>query len=158
MRMVATARFRYSAPLVLWTDAELDKLHAVWLQIQLAAWRPPPGYPSAPIVFSSAWGGCTEAHPVVPMIQPLAKHIEQLVALPASDELRETTIRKCKRLCDNCGCQNMKSKISSSFTGYFSTRILLQFHRIFLQFRSRALRAAPDTVATNHFGGSKLIC
>ena len=104
MRMVATARFRYSAPLVPWTDAELDKLHAVWLQIQRAAWRLPPGYPSAPLVFPSARGGCPEAHPVVPMIQALAKHIEQLVALP--DELRETAIRKYKRLCDNCGCHN----------------------------------------------------
>ena len=104
MRMVATARFRYSAPLVPWTDAELDKLHAVWLQIQRAAWRLPPGYPSAPLVFPSARGGCPEAHPVVPMIQALAKHIEQLVALP--DELREITIRKYKRLCDNCGCHN----------------------------------------------------
>ena len=38
------------------------------------------------------------------MVQALAKHIEQLVALP--DELRETTIRRFKRLCDKCGCHN----------------------------------------------------
>ncbi len=31
MHMVATSRLRYSAPLVLWRDAELDKLHAVWM-------------------------------------------------------------------------------------------------------------------------------
>ena len=39
--MVATSHsgFRYSAPLVPWTDTELDKLHAVWLHIQRAAWR-----------------------------------------------------------------------------------------------------------------------
>ena len=104
VRMVASARFRYSAPLVPWTDAELDKLHAVWLQIQRAAWRLPPGYPSAPLAFPSARGGCPEAHPVVPMVQALAKHIEQLVALP--DELRETTIRKYKKLCGSCGCHN----------------------------------------------------
>ncbi len=36
MRMVATLRFRYSAPLVPWTEAELDKLHIKWLQIQRA--------------------------------------------------------------------------------------------------------------------------
>jgi hypothetical protein len=40
------------------------------------------------------------------MIQALAKHVEQLVALP--DELRETTIRKCNRLCDSCGCHNVR--------------------------------------------------
>ena len=37
-------------------------------------------------------------------MQALAKHIEQLVALP--DELRQTTIRRFKRLCDSCGCHN----------------------------------------------------
>jgi ribonuclease HI len=104
MRMVATSRFRYSAPLVPWTDAELDRLHRVWLQVHRAAWRLPPGYPSAPFVFPSALGGCPEAHPVVPMVQALAKHIEQLVALP--DALRETTIRRFKKLCDSCGCHN----------------------------------------------------
>jgi hypothetical protein len=43
-------------------------------------------------------------HPLVPMIHALAKHVEQLVALP--DELRETAICKYKRLCDSCGCHN----------------------------------------------------
>jgi hypothetical protein len=37
MHMVATSRFCYSAPLVPWTDAELDKLHAKWMQVHLAA-------------------------------------------------------------------------------------------------------------------------
>ena len=41
---------------------------------------------------------------MVPMVQALAKHIEQLVALP--DDLRETTIRKYKKLCGSCGCHN----------------------------------------------------
>ena len=97
MRMVATSRFRYSAPLVPWTEAELDKLDTKWLQIQRKAWKLPPGYPSAPLAFPSACGGCAEMHPLVPMIQALAKHVEQLVALP--DELRETAICKYKRLC-----------------------------------------------------------
>jgi hypothetical protein len=43
-------------------------------------------------------------HPVVPLVQALAKHIEQLVALP--DELRATTLRKYRKLCDSCGCHN----------------------------------------------------
>jgi hypothetical protein len=104
MRMVATLRFRQSAPLVPWTEAELDKLHIKWLQIQRAAWKLPPGYPSAPLAFPSACGGCAEMHPLVPMIQALAKHVEQLVALP--EELRETAICKYKRLCHSCGCHN----------------------------------------------------
>jgi hypothetical protein len=43
-------------------------------------------------------------HPVVPLVQALAKHIEQLVALP--DELRATTLKKYRKLCDSCGCHN----------------------------------------------------
>ncbi len=41
---------------------------------------------------------------MVPMVQALAKHIEQLEALP--DALRETTIRRFNKLCDSCGCHN----------------------------------------------------
>ena len=37
--------------------------------------------------------------PKVILVQALAKHIEQLVALP--DELRQTNIRRFKRLCDS---------------------------------------------------------
>ena len=104
MHMVTTAWFRYSAPLVPWTDADLDKLYSVWLQVQRAAWKLSPGFPSAPLMFPEEHGGCPATHPVVPMIQALATHIEQLVALP--DELRDTTIRKFKQLCDSCGCRN----------------------------------------------------
>jgi hypothetical protein len=94
----------YTEQFLPWTEAELDKLHTKWLQIQRAAWKLPPDYPSAPLAFPSACGGCAEMHPLVPMIQALAKHVEQLVALP--DELRETAIYKYKRLCDSYGCHN----------------------------------------------------
>ncbi len=95
MRTVAISRFRYSAPLVPWTDAELDKLHVKWLE--RAAWKLPPGYPSAPLAFPST--RCAEMYLVVPMVQAraLAKHVKQLFSLP--EELRETAIRKYKRLC-----------------------------------------------------------
>ncbi len=43
-------------------------------------------------------------HPAVPMVQALVKHVEQLVALP--DGLRETCIRKFRKLCESCGCNN----------------------------------------------------
>jgi hypothetical protein len=110
MQMVATSRFWYSAPLVPLTDAELDKLHMKWLQVHRAAWRLPPGFPSAPLMFPSADGGCLVAHPVVLMVQALAMYIEQLVALP--DELRETCIRKFRKLCESCGCNNERELAS----------------------------------------------
>ena len=102
MQMVATGRFRYSAALVPWTDAELDRLHKVWLQVHRAAWRLSPGFASAPFMLPEQKGGCPVAHPRVLMIQALTLHIEQLVALP--DELRQNTITRFRRLCEQCGC------------------------------------------------------
>jgi hypothetical protein len=43
MQMVALARFRYSAALVPWTDAELNRVHKVWLQVYRSVWRLTPG-------------------------------------------------------------------------------------------------------------------
>ncbi len=91
MHMVTAACFRDSAPLNPWTNADLDKLYSIWMQVQRAAWKLSPGYPSVPLMFPGEHGGCPVTHPVVPMIQALATHIEQLVALP--DELLYTTIR-----------------------------------------------------------------
>jgi hypothetical protein len=59
MQMVASVRFRYSAALVPWTDAELDQLHKVWLQVHCAAWRLPPGFASAPFVLPEPQAGLT---------------------------------------------------------------------------------------------------
>ena len=106
MHMVATSRFRYSAPLVPWTDAQLNELHRVWLQVHRTAWRLPTGYPSAPLMLPSEHGGCPVEHPRVLLVQALAKHIEQLVALP--DDLRQDTIERYKRLCYNCGCHTAR--------------------------------------------------
>ena len=106
MHMVASSRFRYSAPLVPWTDAQLNELHRIWLQVHRAAWRLPPGYPAAPLTVPSTHGGSPVMHPCVPMIQALAKHIEQLVAL--QDDLRQDTIAHYKKLCVACGCHNAR--------------------------------------------------
>jgi hypothetical protein len=61
-------------------------------------------------MFPSAEGGCPVAHPVVSTVQALAKHVEQLVALP--DELRETCIRKFRKLCASCGYNNERELAS----------------------------------------------
>ena len=106
MHMVATARFRYSAPLVPWTDAELEDVHKVWLQVDRASWRLSKGFPSAPLALPTENGGGAVPHPRVLLIQALAMHIEQLVALP--DQLREDTIARFRRLCDSCGCHTAR--------------------------------------------------
>ena len=47
MRAVATARFCYSAALTPWTDAELEELFKVWMQVEMAAWKLQHSFPSA---------------------------------------------------------------------------------------------------------------
>ncbi len=85
MCMVAVSGFRYSAPLVPWTDAELDKLHVRWFQIHLAASQclEASCYPSAPPAFPCSYGGVAEVHQEVQFVQALAKHIEQRVCQSA---------------------------------------------------------------------------
>mmetsp|Transcript_37221 Transcript_37221/g.99058 ORF Transcript_37221/g.99058 Transcript_37221/m.99058 type:complete len:2324 (+) Transcript_37221:2749-9720(+) len=104
MQMVAASRFRYSAPLVPWTDGELDRLHKIWLRVHKTAWTLPVSFPASPLSLPPASGGCPLTHPKVVMVQALATHIEKLVALP--DHIRETTIRKYRKLCEECGCNN----------------------------------------------------
>ena len=71
-----------------------------------AAWRLPPGFPSAPLTLPSEHGCSTVTHPRVLLVQALAKHIEQLVALP--DDLRKETITRYRELCTACGCHNAR--------------------------------------------------
>ena len=104
MRMVCAARFRYSAALVPWTDADLEKLFKIWMQVEKATWRLPPGFPSASFQLPVDSAGAPLEHPRVTLIQALATHVRQLVALP--DELRESTIARYRRLCELCGCHN----------------------------------------------------
>ena len=104
MHMVGSARFSYSAALVPWSDSELDKLHKTWLQVHRAAWRLPPGFPSAPFVLPGEQAGLPVPHPRVVLVQALTTHIQQLCALP--DELRQATIDRYRRLCNRCGCHN----------------------------------------------------
>ena len=94
MHMVASSRFRYSAPLVPWSDAQLDQLHAKWIGLSKAAWRLPPSFPAAPLQFPPSQGGCPVPHPRVYLVQALSSHVEQLVAFP--DDLRARTIWQYK--------------------------------------------------------------
>ncbi len=51
------------------------------------------------------------ANPVVLMVQVLAKHVKQLVAL--SDELRETCISKFRKICESCGYNKERELVSA---------------------------------------------
>ena len=109
MQMVASSRFRYSATLTPWSDAQLDRLHTRWIGLAKTAWRLPPAFPGAPLLFPTLQGGSPVPHPRVYLVQALATHIEQLVALP--DQLRERTIHEYRRLCDDTGCHTSSELI-----------------------------------------------
>jgi hypothetical protein len=106
MQMVCSSGFRYSAPLVPWTGAELEDMQRVCLLVHKAGWLLPPGYPGAPFLLLSRQSREPIGHPRVVLTywQALAKHIELLVAL--QDDLRTETIARYKQLCDTCGCCN----------------------------------------------------
>jgi ribonuclease HI len=102
MRMVSASRFRYSAPLVAWSDAALDRLHKLWIALEKAAWRLPKGFPAAPFLYPRSQGGCPVPHPRVHLVHALATHVEALVALP--DDLRQMTVLRYRALCAEVGC------------------------------------------------------
>ena len=104
MRMVAASRFRYSAALVPWSDAALEKLFKVWMQVERAAWKLQRSFPSAQFRLPSEMGGMPLEDPRVVLIQALATHVRQLVALP--DSIRDATVKRYRRLCTSCGCLN----------------------------------------------------
>jgi hypothetical protein len=89
MEMVCSIGLRYPAQLIRvipWIDAELEIRWRTcnWMLVSKAAWLLPPGYPEAPFLslLPSVQGGCLIRHPRVVLTQALAKHLEQLVALP----------------------------------------------------------------------------
>ena len=104
MRMVAASRFRYSAALVPWTDAQLEELFKVWMQVERAAWKLQGSFPSAQFRLPPDSAGTPLEHPRVVLIQALSTHVRQLVAL--ADDLRESTISRYRQLCLSCGCLN----------------------------------------------------
>ena len=106
MHSVATARFRYSAALVPWTDQKLNKLHTVWIRLQKGAWRLPSSYPGALFKFPEEQGGMPVTHPKVFLLQALTLHVEQLT-LHQDDILRCAQL-KYKDMLKTNGCHSQQ--------------------------------------------------
>ena len=75
-----------------------------WMQVEQAAWKLQRSVPPAQFRLLPNSGGTPQDHPRKVLIQALAMHIQQLVALP--DELRASTIDRFRQLCTTCGCTN----------------------------------------------------
>jgi hypothetical protein len=79
--MVASSRFRYSALLVLWPHVQLDRLHMIWISLAKAAWKGLPYFPAAPFRVPNSQASSRAPDPKLYLVQALATHVEQLVAL-----------------------------------------------------------------------------
>ena len=101
---VATARFRYSAALVPWTDGQLNKLHKLWIRLQKGAWRLPPSFPGAVFLFPEEHGGLPVPHPKVFLLQALALHVEQLALW--DDDVLACARLQYTRLRSSFGCHS----------------------------------------------------
>ena len=113
----------------------------MWLRIHKAAWWLTPGYAAAPFRLPSDNGGCPEVQPRVILVQTLAKHIEQLVALP--DDLREETISRYRRLFVACGCHTARELTSWLWTDWKTRRCpITRFLRVCGQLGLEARLAA----------------
>ena len=106
MHSVATARFRYSAALVPWTDKQLNKLHTIWIRLQKGAWRLPSSYPGALFKFPEEQGGMPVAHPKVFLLQALTLHVEQLTL--HQDDILLCAQLKYKELLKTYGCHSQQ--------------------------------------------------
>ena len=108
---VATARFRYSAAMVPWTDKELDRLHNLWIRLQKGAWRLPPSFPGAVFSFSEDQGGMPVPHPKVFQLQALKQHIEQLALW--DDDILACARSQYRQLCQTFGCHTQTELTSA---------------------------------------------
>ncbi|NDC79415.1 MAG: hypothetical protein EBZ67_16330, partial [Chitinophagia bacterium] len=84
--MVQEARFRYSAPLARWTDAQLEHLLSIWVANVKAALTLSPGTASCIFTLPPDLGGDPIRAPRVILLQALGSHLHQLVAL--DDDIR----------------------------------------------------------------------
>jgi hypothetical protein len=85
--MVQEARFRYSAPLTRWSDAQLAHLHTLWVANIKAAMGLSPGTAGCPFTLPVPLGGTPIRQPHVVLMQSLSSHIHQVVQ--HNDPLRQ---------------------------------------------------------------------
>ena len=99
--MVQEARFRYSAPLTRWSDAQLAHLHTLWVANIKAAMGLSPGTAGCPFTLPVQLGGTPIRQPHVVLMQALSSHIHQVVQ--HNDSLRQQAKEAWRLLCLDLG-------------------------------------------------------
>jgi hypothetical protein len=95
---ICVGAFRYSAALVPWTDRELERLEAMWLQAYKWAWGLPWTTASDVFTLPSMVAGMEYPRPIGVMEQELYRHLQ--LCLKHEDVDRQLTLRDLNLACE----------------------------------------------------------
>jgi hypothetical protein len=99
-RSIGVGAFRYSAALVPWTEKELERLEAVWVQAYKWAWGLP--RTTASDVFTLPAG----MENLRPVAQELCRHLQRW--LKQEDVARQLTLRDLNLACEQWACNSLR--------------------------------------------------
>jgi hypothetical protein len=97
---IGVGAFRYSAALVPWTEKELERLEAVWVQAYKWAWGLP--RTTASDVFTLPTG----MEYLRPVAQELCRHLQR--CLKHEDVARQLTLRDLNLACEQWACNSLR--------------------------------------------------
>ena len=100
---VGVGAFRYSAALVPWTEKELERLEAVWIQAYKWAWGLPRTTASDVFVLPA---GMEYLRPVGVLTQELCRHLQR--CLRHDDVARQLTLRDLHLACEQWACDSLR--------------------------------------------------
>ena len=104
MSSITESRFRFSAALVPWTNAQMTELYRRWTMVHKLAFRLQKGLAGALFNLPSSAAGSPLPHPRVALLQALTQHVEQLVLW--DDDIRAQARWQYQRLCTRYGCHS----------------------------------------------------
>jgi hypothetical protein len=100
---IGVGAFRYSAALVPWTEKELERLEAVWIQAYKWAWGLPRSTASDVFVLPA---GMEYLRPVGVMAQELCRHLQR--CLKHDDVAKQLTLRDLHLACEQWACDSLR--------------------------------------------------
>ena len=106
MRVAVIPIFRFSAPLLGWTDREMNTLHNLWLRGLKAAYGLSPGSANALFSLPRSHGGLECPHPSVYLMKECANVLNQMLDIP--DAYRKICIHRTKQEIKDLGVASIR--------------------------------------------------
>jgi hypothetical protein len=98
--------FRYSAALITWTERELERLEAMWVQAYKWAWGLPWTTASDVFTLPGVVAGMEYLRPIGIMAQELCRHFQR--CLKHEDVARQLTLRDLNLACEQWACGSVQ--------------------------------------------------